>query len=533
MKLMLLIKSVSRVDKLTVFLLWVLFSALFFASSVGGMNSGDGAHYALIQSLADDRTVIIDKHARWTYFTDYVLRDGHYYSDRDPGLSYFSLPFYFAAKLIAPIASKPYPTSSITDYDSVMQMLTSFFSVTCGSLIVITVFLFSRYWWKLDYFSSLIPSLVAGFGTLIWKYSSGLYRHHGAGLFLLLSVIMAILAIKKTKLIPLVCFFLGIAIFMEYTLLILVPVIIFFLWFYKRQQKYIFISILIGGIIGFSLPLLSIVFYNKAVTGKYIANPHSYNSYIIHRKKLSDEFQTKLIDGLKILLFSSKPIPATALEYFKDKPEIANQMGSYWATVWPFRGIFTTTPLLWLSVIALALRNNKRWYQGLALIYIPSIVYLLLMSKMTIIWSGNSYDTRYLLPIMPLVLLPGGITINSLLTCRYPNIFNTIIKVLVAILIFILTSISFYWGWFYNITNYAPHVTGEHRFDLDKALSFKYIITNLGEVLYHTFPNYNNLTILPHMLIVSFIVIMAITVLSIVLIKINNLILYRLGKIKI
>src|SRR5260221_2687721 len=51
------------------------------------------SRFALVKSIVDDNTVIVDKYAETT-FPDIIYASGHYYSVFDPGPVLFALPFY-------------------------------------------------------------------------------------------------------------------------------------------------------------------------------------------------------------------------------------------------------------------------------------------------------------------------------------------------------------------------------------------------------------------------------------------------------
>src|SRR6476646_2790842 len=79
----------------------LLTTAIATQMPLAGWNGG--AHYALVQSLADG-TPRIDKHLNQS--GDIAWVGGHYYAAKSPGLAFFSLPVYLAfdaAHALAPI----------------------------------------------------------------------------------------------------------------------------------------------------------------------------------------------------------------------------------------------------------------------------------------------------------------------------------------------------------------------------------------------------------------------------------------------
>ncbi|MEA2420520.1 MAG: hypothetical protein QOE60_2726 [Thermoleophilaceae bacterium] len=73
--------------------------ALVYAAPIQPVGWNETAHYALIQALADG-TPIIDDHLDNAPTGDKVRLDGHWYSDRAPGLAYWSMPAYGALSVV-------------------------------------------------------------------------------------------------------------------------------------------------------------------------------------------------------------------------------------------------------------------------------------------------------------------------------------------------------------------------------------------------------------------------------------------------
>src|SRR3989304_3647752 len=121
--------------------LFILLTAIYFASTSGGVNSGDGSSYALTKSLGESLTVEIDRFKSFTYDVDFARVKGHYYLDREPGLSFLSLPFYVLAKILSPFAFPPYAgPNPVVDSESILQSLTYLTTAVFGSLAVVFLF---------------------------------------------------------------------------------------------------------------------------------------------------------------------------------------------------------------------------------------------------------------------------------------------------------------------------------------------------------------------------------------------------------
>ena len=75
----------------------VVVLALAYALPVQRFGCGQKAHYSLVRALADG-TPRIDRWAKETCDISYF--DGHYYSNKAPGLAFTTLPVYLALDVL-------------------------------------------------------------------------------------------------------------------------------------------------------------------------------------------------------------------------------------------------------------------------------------------------------------------------------------------------------------------------------------------------------------------------------------------------
>src|SRR6185503_7726033 len=95
-------------DRVIAVFLFVVLGGLAYSSAAGITGSNDGASYALTRALADEGRTIIDTFHDFTEGIDYAERDGHYYSDRAPGVSFLAVPFSRLGEWLGARPSEPY-----------------------------------------------------------------------------------------------------------------------------------------------------------------------------------------------------------------------------------------------------------------------------------------------------------------------------------------------------------------------------------------------------------------------------------------
>lgn len=124
-------------------LLFIIFTALYFSSTVGVMNSTDGPQYALTQAMVEEHRLEIDNYSRFIN-PDYANFNGHKYSIRSPVESVIGIPFYVFAKIISSYAFPPYNWRHHgIDKESALEALTILNNSTFGALSVVLLYILS------------------------------------------------------------------------------------------------------------------------------------------------------------------------------------------------------------------------------------------------------------------------------------------------------------------------------------------------------------------------------------------------------
>lgn len=489
-------------DHLIALLLLFLFTAIYFCSTVGRINSGDGSQYALTKSIVEEKKFAIDSNMQYTSNIDYAKLYGHYYLDREPGLPLLAVPFYLYGKFTSRYGELPYNgLNPAINNESILQAFTYTTSALFGALGISFIYLICRKF-NCSRMSSLLTALFAGAGTLHWKYSQSFFREPVYSTMLLISVYFLININKRYKKTLLKSgLFFGLSLFMDYSKFYLLPFFLLYLFFADNKKL---LKNCLQFTFGLSITLIFIFFYNLKVFGFPFTNPHLHKAYFKWMNNPSNLFKTPLIPGIKTNLFSNNAISPKLLVFYWENPDIAEQMGAKWATRWKYTGIFTQTPLLFIAVTGFFYMLKKHHKEAILLILL-SIVIIIVNSKLTIFWAGNTYDTRYLLPSVMLLFIGLPFFLDNL-----RNISNRYVKKILIIAVIILSLHSVYNGWYSNTTHMGPNISGEHRFYLKNLLpnnNLQHLILNLFLLFYNTFPNVYNL---PQLIIFYFIPILMI-----------------------
>lgn len=490
-------------------LIFIFFTTIYFSSTVGIMNSGDGPQYALTQALVEEHTIAINHFSKWTY-PDFSLYKGNMYSQRTIGESLSMVPFYIIAKSLLPFANFPYGTIEHRgiDSDSKLEALTSLGNSTFGAILMMLVYLLTL---KItaNKKASFITAIITGLGSLFWRYSGQMVRFPTASFFLFLSFYlyyMILMQNKKPTIYKLILIgtTFGLTIFIDLSFLFVVIIFLMIFIIHYISSKFP-TSKLAYLIVAFFLPICLLLIYNYLAFENPFTSAYAYHGVKPYYRNVSIYYSTPLFPSLFINLFSLNPVPKEAFApSLWNNTLFRNNEGYVWATIYNYSGIFNQSPVLYFSLIGflIGFRKNKKI---IALILLIAFLFIIQMSKYIFFFGGNARDTHYFLPAIPFLMIGLSIWLNSLF--RLKNIY---LKSFLTIITAVLAGISVYNGWYANITNYAPHLTGEHRFNPEVINLSISSINNFVEVskiiLINTFPNIFNLTILlPYFLICIFV----------------------------
>jgi len=357
------------------------------------------SHLALTMAIVDEGRLEIDSYYNQT--GDRAYYNGHYYSDKAPGLSFLAVPVYatwkfiyynFITNFISHQESEEY-VSKIIDNEPIflyinpslfflllMIFVTVFTSSLFGALLVVLIYKISKYFTKNERYRLLL-TIVAGFGSLILPYSTVFESEIIATFFVFLSFFL-LFKIKKerirdSKVFFLAGFFSTFSIVMNYPTIVLAFALLIYLFTFKLRNKKLIFIYLLGIFLGIS-PLL---IYN------YVIFKNPFELTLQHNDPLIWKIGEEELKRYGITSF------------------IPNLFVTLRITLYPYRGLFFYFPILFLSLVGFYWMS-KKYKKEVIMILIPFIVLLYFISTRYFWWGGFSFGPRYLIYIIPFFFIP-------------------------------------------------------------------------------------------------------------------------------
>lgn len=485
-------------------LIFIFFTALYCSSSVGVMNSADAVQYALARALVEKGTLSVDDYRQYTA-PDYATYNGHAYSNRNPGESFALVPFYLAAKGLAPLANLPYNGQRAgVDDDSKREVLTLLFSnMTAAAVLVLfyqTALLLTGSWG-----AALASVFPLALGTLLWRYATTFQRQTIVMACLLLAfyglVKLTRAPERATRYLAVSGLAWGAAFLADPTVVFALALYLPALAYLLRQQGLKFwrplglvLGLFLGGV-ALSQFYYFLVFGSPFVTARsFEAGPNQW-----WLKDVRFVFQSPLQFSLPTVLFNSGPLPKEAIASFLwADPALRQASSAEPATRINYQGIFALSPYLWLALLGFMAFLRRFSCLGLAALGLLA-ANLIPMALYSQFYNPNAYDTRFALPAVLFLSLglPFFLTEFStgLAIARRFRLAEAAIPFALASLV------SIFNGWVAVLTHYAPHQTGEHRFGFQQLKVPFFASENLGDNLSalfsNTLPNSYNVYLLP------------------------------------
>ena len=341
-----------------------------------GWNAG--AHYSLVQSLADG-TPRIDKHLNQG--GDIAYHGGHYYAAKSPGLAVFSLPLYLAFDAAGKVpATRPTtlgpPGARGIEEKNLWQV--NLFVVGCFFALLLLLR------WAADRVvprSGLPVALMLGLGTMLLPFATVYFSHVPSATFGFAAFAVLLgtrsrppgLALTAAGLLA------GLAVFMEITLAVIsAGLVVYALWDRPRLER----AVLFG--LGFLAGLIPLAAYNWWAFGSPLQSGYSYAVKELGRTGHD-------VIGANASGFFGLTHPSVhALQVML--------VGE--------RGLFTLAPV---TVVALAglYPLARRGYRREAIVIGGTTLGMFLYNSAYYLpLGGGSPGPRFLVPLLPLLALP-------------------------------------------------------------------------------------------------------------------------------
>lgn len=391
------------------FLLFLSAFLIFFSFASFEMNGPNpGGRFMLTKSIVLYHKPDTEKSDFERYNgMDYALKDGKYYSDKPPGLSFLVASFYaFGYFLHNTGIELPSPSGYYFPGDGNAMFFITLFLCVITALAVVRVYDTAKFFFSKR--SSLFAALIFGFGTIFFIYSSTLFSH-AVTAFLLISAFYHLINFKKgsRRDIFYAGVFLGFALTVEYPVILTLPFFALYLFFEESRSR--LRNLKIKSIFFLPLVMFLLIFgaYNWIAFGNPLSTTYEFSSF-----KDSMNFNHPLLDGLYVVLISS------------------------------WRGIFFYSPILLLSLIGFFFIIKK--YKAETLLFLSIIlVYVVLFSKYSYFWGGLCFGSRHLVAVLPFLVLLAMPLFEKEYRKKFLKIIHINEKIL-SFLIIILIFISFF-----------------------------------------------------------------------------------------
>jgi len=374
----------------------------YFFHCIGDWN--ESTRLDLTYSIAQRHAFNIDPYHKNT--GDKAVFQGHYYSDKAPGLSFFSVPVFILTKAVITTLrlsiNFDFPDSRIIFY------ILTFICVGMPSALLGVIF-----YKFIGYFTGnkgfqLITALGYSLATLAFPYST-LFIGHQFSAVLVFSAFFLAFRLKHSgkdghKQLFLIGLIAGYAVISEYPTGIILPALFLYIFSFIRQKKDI--AFFIFGAIG---PFLLLMYYNYACFGNPLV--------------LSYRFETPNpeFEGMKKGFFGITNFNLSRL---------------YEITFGPQRGLYRTSPLLLLCIPGFYYMFKRKEYRPEFYLFLSVTLAFIIMNSSYYAYNGGAaMGPRHIIPILP--FMSAGL-IFYLERFRESSTAKSIFKILFAVSFFMM-----------------------------------------------------------------------------------------------
>ena len=356
------------------YLLFVFFMVTYGYFFQGGGWNQNGRIY-LTQAIINHGTFAIDDYKEdapqmeFVNMGDWALHNGHYYSNKSPGLSFLAVPPFALAQYVLKHFTRIAPERQVLygAYFSNLCTTGVLASMLCLILFYVFVHLFQR-----PLTESVLLTLFFGLGTLAFPYSTAFYSHLPAACCSFSSFLIAMNIrhgnLQNTRSRAIAAGFLaGVGVLIEPSALYLLAAVFLYLLSGKetRRSSLFFIAgcIPLGLVQGF---------YNRACFGHPLASSYDYANAAVMVRINGSLFGVPSLKSLWQMLVS------------------------------PYRGLLVTSPVLLLMFPgAVFFFLQKQWVREATVCAITAIVFFILIASFHAWYGGSTPGPRYLIPAFP------------------------------------------------------------------------------------------------------------------------------------
>ncbi|HUN06231.1 MAG TPA: hypothetical protein PLQ56_06500 [Aggregatilineales bacterium] len=335
--------------------------------------------------------------------------EGNYYSDKSLGPSLLALPFYMVFKGIAALppvdriiqsgagmgamGDTLNPDGQGANPAAVYQFLaltfiTFFASAVPSALLGVVIFLMACRFAKREWYAFVL-ALGYGLGTMAFPYSNALYQHQLAAFGAFVGFYYLWRVIKEganPNWLWLVGLLFSLATITEYPIVPMLGII--FIWAVIQMPNRLALYRVILGAIPLGLIFMA---YNYAAFGSVLPVGYQYST------NWQGEHQTG---------FLSLTVPS-----------LESLVRLYGLTFSPIRGIFLMSPFLLFAIPGFIMMwRQQKAIRGVVTVLLLAVAFFLFYNSSSVMWWGGfTVGPRYLVPMLPFMVLPIIFVLNALL----------------------------------------------------------------------------------------------------------------------
>jgi hypothetical protein len=339
----------------------------------------------------ENGSVVIDKYHQFS--VDLCIRDGHYYCDKAPGVSFLSLPFVAGTYAVLQATGR---TEQLDEFDKqnpkepnnnfkLLIIAGSFVVSIIGAIAVVVMFCLMRSM-NTALSTALLTALLFGFGTPFFVWSTVMFGHSPAAAFLLFGLAFGLRSVSNPSVVSYFAtgLILAYSVWIEYTAAIPAVIIGLFLLAAMKQQGYVIKKIIYSALLLFAgaLPVaLGFCYYNTLAFGSPLNLGYQFVS--TNFAKMDEGFCGLKLPNLQVVF----------LTLFD-----------------PQYGILWFSPILFLSPFCAFANILKKRYVLLNVVCFVIPFYYFMMNSSYAYWMQSACSGRHLTGALPFLIIPIGLT---------------------------------------------------------------------------------------------------------------------------
>jgi hypothetical protein len=374
-------------------LIFVLLLACYVYFLPRWADPNQNSRLDMVVAVVDNGTFHIDAYVDNT--VDYAYYQGHYYSDKAPGAAFLGIPTYAALRsflelpvmdrLMTSLSNNQALTATLREGGTglltqkvrfAMAQVAVTFVVSALPTAWIGVLLYRL---MAQFTAQPWPRIVAvvGYGLLTpaFAYAGAFYGHQLSAACLFTAFYLVFTRMKRlpTQEMLAIGLLLGYSVITEYPSVLIAGILFLHTFYHLKDKRRIGWVILTGALIG-----IGWMTYNNAIFGSPLELGYGYSELWIEQHHTG---------------FMSLTLP-------------------HWSAIWgitfgKFRGLFVLSPLLLLALPGFILWWRSGEHRPTFWVTLINVLIVFLFNSSSIMWWGGfAVGPRYLLPMLPFMVLP-------------------------------------------------------------------------------------------------------------------------------